>query len=176
MMRTILSAICTVLFLAPNQSLAQAEAPSVDAMVEQLVPQPRTRSIGRSRGIVVEGRRTENASLNLYVNFEYDSDALKQDALIMLDRLAEAFRDGRLSEYDFLIAGHTDATGSEAYNQQLSERRARSVKNYLIRRHGISNARLIDKGFGEERLLDPDNPADGSNRRVQIITLSIPDQ
>ena len=155
---------------------AQADSPSVEQMVKQLVPGPKTRSIGARRGITVEGRRTENASLNLYINFEYDSDALKQDALIVLDRLAEALGDGRLSDRDFLVAGHTDAVGSDAYNQSLSERRARSVKDYLVQKHRVSGSRLIDKGFGESRLLDPNDPTDGSNRRVQIVTLNIPGQ
>ena len=160
-------------------NFAQAQQLSSEDMVKQLVPGPKTRSISggaATRGIKVEGRKTENASLNLYINFEYNSDELKQDAMIVLDQLAKAVDDGRLSKYDFLIAGHTDAVGSDAYNQNLSERRARSVKNFLEKRYGVASGRLIEKGFGESRLLNPSDPNDGSNRRVQIITLSMPDQ
>jgi len=128
------------------------------------------------RGVIVEGQIAGSGSLNLYINFEYDSAQLTQDALITLDRLATAVSDRRLKGHDFLIAGHTDAVGGYAYNQILSERRARAVKKYLVSRHGITDSRLIDKGFGESRLLNPDNPIDGSNRRVQIVTLSIPEQ
>jgi hypothetical protein len=63
-----------------------------------------------------------------------------------------------------------------AYNLNLSERRAASVKQYLSEVHGISEQRLIEKGFGERRLLDPDFPEDGVNRRVQITTLAVPAQ
>lgn len=178
MNRMLLALLGASLVVCPF-GFAHAQQLSSDEMVKQLVPGPKTRSISggaATRGIKVEGRKTENASLNLYINFEYDSDKLKQDAMIVLDQLAKAFDDGRLSKYDFLIAGHTDAVGSDAYNQNLSERRARSVKNYLEKRYGVAGSRLIEKGFGESRLLNPNDPNDGSNRRVQIITLSMPDQ
>ena len=174
--------VAATLLLSPTVQTtpAYAETLSAEQMIEKLTPKPRTRSIrapsGDVRGIKVEGRRTEDASLNLYINFEYDSSDLGQDARIVLDQLATALSDGRLDKFDFLIAGHTDAAGSDAYNQTLSERRAQSVKSYLMAQHQVSGQRLIERGYGESRLLDPDNPTDGSNRRVQIITLSIPAQ
>jgi len=170
-----LSVLALSLGLPITGSVAQQT--SSEQMLRDLVPKPKTRSLnGPTRGIKVEGRRTENASLNLYINFEYNSSELKQDSLIVLDQLAAAINNDRLVKYDFLIAGHTDAKGSDAYNLALSQRRARSVKNYLIARHPIQSSRLIEKGFGESRLLDGDNPLDGSNRRVQIVTLSLPAQ
>ena len=66
--------------------------------------------------------------------------------------------------------------GCHAYNLHLSERRALAVKNYLINTRGIAEQRLIEKGFGEKRLLDSANPNDGVNRRVQITTLALPGQ
>jgi outer membrane protein OmpA-like peptidoglycan-associated protein len=94
----------------------------------------------------------------------------------MLDNLAAALKDERLAVFDFLIGGHTDAVGSDAYNQKLSEKRAWAVKKYLMSRHSVSAQRLIEKGFGEARLLKPNEPFDGINRRVQITTLAIPTQ
>jgi outer membrane protein OmpA-like peptidoglycan-associated protein len=93
-----------------------------------------------------------------------------------LDRLAAALKDERLARLDFLIGGHTDAVGSDQYNERLSEQRAASVKEYLVERSGIQAHRLVDKGFGESRLLDSKHPLDGVNRRVQIITLATPEQ
>jgi len=90
--------------------------------------------------------------------------------------LAAALKDDRLADWDFLVGGHTDAVGSDAYNLTLSDRRAIAVRNYLMSSHGISGDRLIEKGFGESRLLDPKHPNDGVNRRVQITTLAIPEQ
>lgn len=163
--------------LLPSASLA--EDLTTEQMIQMLRPPANARSIVKTRGIdVVAGEDLERASptVNLYVNFEYKSDALGQDARITLDRLAAALKDDRLVEWEFLIGGHTDAVGSDAYNLALSERRALAVKEYLIGMHGVSEQRLIEKGFGERRLLNPASPEDGVNRRVQITTLALPGQ
>ena len=146
---------------------AMAQDLTTEEIIQQLRPSGKTRSLSENRGIKVEGKdlvETE-ASINLYINFDYNSAALRQDALITLDRLAAALKDQRLASLDFLIGGHTDAKGSDAFNLGLSERRARAVKDYLVQRHGISATMLIDKGFGEARLLDKANPLDGQSAR-----------
>lgn len=162
--------LCLILSLgAPGM----AQNLSVEDMVKQLQPTSNTRSLLPSRGIAVEGGGVSGSpSVNLYVNFAYNSSELTQDSLITLDRLAEAIGDARLAGFDFLVAGHTDAKGGEAYNLELSERRARSVRDYLANRGGVSATRLFEKGFGESHLLNADDPLNGVNRRVQIITLS----
>lgn len=146
---------------------------SAEEFVQQLRPVSKTRSLTPNRGIAIEGseRQATDSSVNLYINFEYDSAKLKQDALITLDQLAKALSDERLIRLDFLVGGHTDAAGSDEYNARLSQRRAHSVKEYLTQHHGISADRLVDIGFGEKRLLDSSSPLDGINRRVQIVTL-----
>ena len=68
------------------------------------------------------------------------------------------------------IYGHTDSTGSDAYNQTLSENRARSVANYLAA-HGVLAARMAERGFGESQLLVTPERSEAdrqSNRRVEI--------
>jgi outer membrane protein OmpA-like peptidoglycan-associated protein len=166
-----------VIAFSPDKVAAQDL--STEQIIEMLRPPASSRSLGKTRGIAIEnGEVTEKTSptVNLYVNFEYKSADLEQDARIVLDRLAAALKDDRLVEWEFLIGGHTDAVGSDAYNLALSERRALSVKRYLTQTHGISEQRLIEKGFGEKRLLDPNYPEDGVNRRVQITTLAVPPQ
>lgn len=161
----------------PNPVVAQDL--STEEIVQMLRPAANSRSLGKTRGIAIEnGMVSEKTSptVNLYVNFEYKSAELDQDARILLDRLAAALKDNRLVEWEFLIGGHTDAVGGDQYNLVLSERRALSVKQYLIEVHGISEQRLIEKGFGEKRLLTPEHPEDGVNRRVQITTLALPAQ
>jgi outer membrane protein OmpA-like peptidoglycan-associated protein len=115
---------------------------------------------------------TDPLSVNLYVNFAYDSADLTSDARITLDRLGQALVDDRLKEFSFMIEGHTDAHGSVPYNQTLSEQRARAVQRYLIEYFGIAEARLVARGFGKTRLLDPARPEDGVNRRVQVVNLT----
>lgn len=155
-----------------------AQTLTTEQIIEQLNPASKTRSLKPLRGITIEGTQREelDASVNLYINFEFNSAELKQDALITLDRLAAALRDEKLVRLDFLIGGHTDAVGSDQYNDRLSEQRAASVRQYLVAHSGIEAHRLLDKGFGESRLLDPQHPLDGVNRRVQIITLATPQQ
>ncbi len=71
-----------------------------------------------------------------------------------------------------IVAGHTDSTGADSYNQQLSERRAGSVAQYL-RSQGISDMRVIVEGYGESRPIASNDTAQGRqmNRRVEL-TLS----
>jgi outer membrane protein OmpA-like peptidoglycan-associated protein len=134
-----------------------------------------TRPLSREfRGVTVTPGPvgTDPLSVNLYVNFAYDSAELTSDARIILDRLGYALVDDRLKEFSFMIEGHTDAHGSAPYNQTLSEQRARTVQRYLIDNFGIAEARLRAQGFGKTRLLDPTHPEDGVNRRVQVVNLT----
>jgi len=76
------------------------------------------------------------------------------------------------SIYDsFHIEGHSDNSGSRAYNQQLSEKRAEVAKHYLIAHFDIDPGKLLTVGKGEDQPLDRENPKSNVNRRVQIDVL-----
>jgi len=82
-----------------------------------------------------------------------------------------------LKEFDKTVvevAGHTDNTGSDSYNQSLSERRAGSVSTYLTSQ-GINSQRLITVGMGEQRPVADNNSAAGrqANRRVEITMVPL---
>jgi outer membrane protein OmpA-like peptidoglycan-associated protein len=82
-----------------------------------------------------------------------------------------------LKEFDQTVvevAGHTDSTGTETYNQELSERRASSVSQYLQARK-VSNERLITVGMGELRPVAANGTVDGrqANRRVEITMVPV---
>ena len=70
------------------------------------------------------------------------------------------------------VAGHTDSTGAEEYNQGLSERRANSVKDYLVSK-GVQAQRLQAKGYGESMPVASNDTKEGraENRRVELIVL-----
>ena len=70
------------------------------------------------------------------------------------------------------IDGHTDSRGSEAYNQDLSERRAKSVRDFLVSK-GLSADRLESRGFGESRPVAPNDTPENlrRNRRTEITVL-----
>lgn len=166
-MRIVLAFSAAVLLAAP----AAAQTPTTAEMIQGLSAKPVTRSW--SRGVKVEEGETPSGppSIDLYVTFAFDSDRLDTDAYLVLDNLGRALSDPQLAGYKFLIAGHTDAKGTDAYNLGLSDRRAEAVRAYLTRTYGIEPGRLETVGYGESRLLDPTRPEDGINRRVQVVNI-----
>jgi len=85
-----------------------------------------------------------------------------------------------LKEYDktvIEVAGHTDSTGSEQYNQALSQRRAQSVASYLST-HGISGQRLMTVGAGESHPVASNDTEQGrsANRRVELTIVPVTKQ
>ncbi len=106
------------------------------------------------------------------VLFDFDKDDIRADASATLDKVAQALK--QVGDNEIRIGGHTDAIGTDAYNQGLSERRASSVEQAL-RQRGVS-APMTSKGYGESRPVAPnelkgkDNPAGRQlNRRVEIF-------
>lgn len=97
------------------------------------------------------------------------------EAALILDRLVSTMNDNPALEIE--LSSHTDSRGSAAYNQNLSQKRAQSAINYLVKK-GIAKKRLVAKGYGESRLLN--SCADGTscseeehaiNRRTEIKVL-----
>jgi outer membrane protein OmpA-like peptidoglycan-associated protein len=126
---------------------ASAQTVSPEDIVRKLTPQPQTRSL---RGVeVIPGKEVEKPSIDLYIGFEFDSAKLDTDGLLMLKRLATALRDPKLDGFRFEIAGHTDAVGSDEYNQKLSERRAAAVRDQLAFYYDIDAKRLTAVGYGK---------------------------
>lgn len=101
------------------------------------------------------------------VNFDLDSARLTANAKIILDTVAETLLDA--PDAKFTIAGHTDNTASEAYNQALSERRAAAVARYL-QEQGVAATRMDTRGFGETQPVASNDTAQGRarNRRVEL--------
>lgn len=124
-------------------------------------------------GAKVEG---EQLRLNLQsdVLFDFDKADIRQDALPVLDAIAAGA--GKLGK-PIAVEGHTDAKGSGAYNQGLSERRAKAVEAALRARLAGAPVELTAKGFGAQRPVAPNAKPDGSddeagrqrNRRVEIV-------
>ena len=173
-MRTLfIAAFAAALAAVPATSDAADPPPSSEEIIKKLEP-PKTspsRSLRPNRGVKVDEGPNSDAppSINLYINFEFNSDKLGTDAQISLRNLGLALKDPRLAKFRFLIAGHTDAVGDVAYNQTLSERRAKAVQDYLVFHYGIEAGRVKAVGYGKSQPLDKANPTSGVNRRVQIV-------
>lgn len=152
---------------------------SKDEIVRSLKPaQGLTRSITTRKIEVIPGKEAEildkNKDLpkvNLSIEFEYNSDRPTPAGMQQLAALADALRDPSLKGFRFMLAGHTDARGSDEYNQSLSERRAAAVQRFLIGTAQIEPARLATVGFGRTRLLSGISPEDPRNRRVEVVNL-----
>ena len=99
--------------------------------------------------------------------YDFDSDVIKPTAAQNLRTLAQSL--DKYPNTDILIVGHTDATGSDNYNQSLSERRAQSAQLFLVR-EGVSNSRLRATGRGESEPIASNDTESGQaqNRRVEI--------
>jgi outer membrane protein OmpA-like peptidoglycan-associated protein len=101
------------------------------------------------------------------VLFDTNSAALKAGSYDEMNRVAQVLN--QYPETTILIAGHTDSTGTDTYNQQLSERRAAAVKNALTGQ-GVNPARMSAIGYGESKPIADNNTESGRqiNRRVEI--------
>jgi outer membrane protein OmpA-like peptidoglycan-associated protein len=127
------------------------------------------------RGIAVTPKEPsdyrQTGRVDLEILFEYDSARIDPKSVKQLIALGEALNDPQLGKGVFLIAGHTDAKGGDAYNLDLSLRRAEAVTQFLVDFAGVERQRLKVEGFGRELLKYPDAPESGQNRRVEIINL-----
>ena len=106
------------------------------------------------------------------VTFDVDSYTLKPQFRSTLDQIAQSMNTYPNSLID--VYGHTDSTGSDQYNQTLSENRARTVANYLVTR-GVSEARIRSMGYGETMPVASNDTEEGraKNRRVEIKIVPI---
>ena len=155
-------------FFLINTSYAQA--PMRSATSEELIqkldpnsPPLRTRGF---RNLTPEAR--EKPTVDLSIQFEFDSARLLPESRPLLDNLAKAINSDKLRGFTFVVEGHTDIVGSADYNQKLSDQRAMSVLAYLASK-GVSKERLKSLGKGSTELLMPDKPDAAENRRVRII-------
>lgn len=131
---------------------------------------------GKVQDLQVKETDTEiHIELAADVLFDFDKadilpkarEALKQAATVIREKAKGTVR----------VEGYTDAKGSDAYNQRLSERRANAVKDWLVNKEGLKNVSFAASGFGARKPVAPNKKPDGSddpegrqkNRRVEIV-------
>lgn len=158
MLRTFLAVIAASLLCANFTALAQTK--DADELIRALKPKP-----------LMRGLRVEDApkpTTDITINFEYNSARLSGDSVQQLVELAKAFNDPALAKFRYKIIGHTDGVGSDAYNMELSKRRAAAVVNYLSNQQGVKPVQLLSDGKGKRELKLPTEPENAANRRVEI--------
>ncbi|HFD11801.1 MAG TPA: OmpA family protein [Crenotrichaceae bacterium] len=155
-----------------------SNVPSADEMASQLFPtatqrtkRPKTRSISFDpieTATAPTPPAVESVGIGLPIQFNYNSAEITNASRPYVDELGKMLSRDDLRSEKIVIEGHTDASGSAQYNQQLSMRRADAIKQYLFYKYGIEQDRLVISGKGEYSPLSGQDPYAAVNRRVEI--------
>ena len=130
-----------------------------------------TRSLSVSEREEIATMVKDKPKIDLEINFDYNSADISAKSMPSVQALGRALTNPDLKGSTFVVAGHTDAAGGEPYNQDLSERRADSIKKYLVDKYGIAGTDLVTVGYGKSKLKDPNQPLAEVNRRVQVVNM-----
>jgi OmpA-OmpF porin, OOP family len=125
---------------------------------------------GRSTTVTLDYRY----AIDMTVFFRYNSAELTERARLQLAGLGRALQSERLRPHRYMIAGHTDAVGSDDFNRDLSFRRADAVAAYLNKKFSVDPRRLIVTGWGASQLKAPREPTSATNRRVELVLVAEP--
>jgi outer membrane protein OmpA-like peptidoglycan-associated protein len=130
-----------------------------------------TRGIGPASTSQVPPVNGATAVINVF--FASNSDRILPAYYADLAKLGQALTPILASGANVRIEGHTDSLGSDRYNQQLSQKRAESVKRYLVQHSALPPERLLAEGYGKNRPIAPNDTPEGrgQNRRVQVVNL-----
>lgn len=164
-----------ILILVPTTHGLIARVLGLQATTRDIVA--RVENLGGAvKDLQVKETETEiRIELAADVLFDFDQATLRPEAREALARVAAIIKDHPKARVR--IEGHTDAKGAEGYNQKLSERRARSVRDWLAQEGTLARTRFATRGLGESRPAAPNVHPDGSdnpegrqkNRRVEIV-------
>jgi outer membrane protein OmpA-like peptidoglycan-associated protein len=128
-----------------------------------------TRSLSMDERNQLDTIASSRPRIDLEINFDYNSASISQGSMSAVQHLGEALSDPQLKGTTFIVSGHTDGIGGDAFNQDLSERRADTIKRYLVDHYHLAASDLVTVGYGKTRLKDAQNPSDPINRRVQVV-------
>ncbi len=173
--RHIAAAIVAVLAF-PTLAAAQATTPSASQIERQLQAEPKIKLRKNQRVTVREFKRRPELrraapSIDIQsINFAFGSAEIPVSQYGKVENIATALERliRRRPDFAVLIEGHTDAVGSNASNLGLSERRAASLKQTLVREFGIPRRVMETVGYGEDFLLVPTPNENWRNRRVTL--------
>ena len=152
----------------------QTVDPTVSAAESKFVQKFRgrsTRSLSSAEREEIAAIVKDKPKIDLEINFDYNSADISAKSLPSVQALGRALTNNDLKGSTFVVAGHTDAAGGDAYNQDLSERRADAIKRYLVDKYGINGTDLVTVGYGKSKLKDPSQPMAEVNRRVQVVNM-----
>jgi len=156
----------------PTRSLTATPADTsrtVDRKFLDTVKNRSTRSLTTDEREQIAEIAKDRPSVDIEINFDYRSAKIGPAAVPSITALGKALTNPELKGRTFILAGHTDAKGSVPANQDLSEKRADSIKHYLVDHFKIPASTLVTVGYGKTKLKNESDPFAGENRRVQVV-------
>jgi outer membrane protein OmpA-like peptidoglycan-associated protein len=161
---------------APREQSGKMESTSMTAAVTSRddASQPRTAGEGEKS----DKQAARHLDLGKYmssngkpmIHFDFNRSAIKEQYHAVIDEIALVLKE-KIPESHVTLAGHTDSTGTEKYNDHLSLQRAKAVESYLTVNHGISPDRITVRGYGESAPIASNETKDGQarNRRAELL-------
>jgi outer membrane protein OmpA-like peptidoglycan-associated protein len=137
---------------------------------EVAVAEPATETVVKETETATLVQMPEDLGVNIRVEFAFDSAALDEAQKPKLSKLCNVMKTADIQL--FRIIGHTDASGTDDYNERLSRLRAEEVQRFFVNDCGIEASRLEAVGLGERFLLENADPKSDENRRVEFQALS----
>jgi outer membrane protein OmpA-like peptidoglycan-associated protein len=160
------------LSIGPQTPQVDPAAVAAEGRFVQTIRNRPTRSLSVGEREEIATIAKDKPNIDLEINFDYNSANISAKSLPSVQALGRALTNPDLKGSTFIVAGYTDAAGGEAYNQELSERRADSIKRYLTDKFGIAGTDLVTVGYGKSKLKDPNQPLAEANRRVQVVNMA----
>lgn len=169
-----------VLSSLPQSSYAAIKRPTVNGPKIRIprvtIPEIKIPEITFPGIRVHQDKKTTIITIAADILFDFDQAILRPDAETALGQISAAIAK-HYPQNSLQIQGHTDAIGSDSYNQDLSVRRAMAVKQWLQTQGNIAASRMTTVGYGESRPVAANTRTDGSdnpegrqkNRRVEIV-------
>jgi outer membrane protein OmpA-like peptidoglycan-associated protein len=150
---------------------ADPAAVAAEGAFVQKIRNRATRSLSNGEREEIATIAKSKPNIDLEINFDYNSADISSKSLPSVQALGKALTNPDLKGSTFVVAGYTDAAGGDSYNQDLSERRADSIKRYLSDKFGIAGSDLVTVGYGKTKLKDASQPLAEVNRRVQVVNM-----
>src|SRR3984885_7132759 len=111
----------------------------------------KTRSLSLGEREEIAEIASTKPKIDLDIQFDYNSAAISATSVSAVQELGKALSNASLRGSTIVVEGHTDAIGGEAFNQDLSERRADTIKRYLVDKYGINGTDLVTVGYGKTK-------------------------
>ncbi len=167
------AAIGGVLVACAGFAFAQepTQQPSQQPTREQIIESLRAKQLTRCPRFDPKagcGAPQPAGGIDVEIHFRPGSVGLGTAAISQLEKLGASLRKPEQKDAALVVTGHTDARGSEDYNQHLSERRAGAVKRFLVGTLKLPDDHFMAVGYGKTQPKNPADPFAGENRRVQI--------